>query len=893
MKLIKCNIENFGTLHQYSHEFTDGVNTICELNGWGKSTFAAFIKAMFYGMEATRSRKNLDDEERKKYKPWQGGAFGGSLDFELNGRQYRIERFFGTKAKDDVFKLWDLRTGLASGDYSENIGEEIFLLDKAAYSRSTYIPQNSISLEANDSINAKLSNLAEKADENDINNFESAVRLLDKAKKEFHKSGQRGRLSQMSAQRTLLEEDLKRCERKAESLGRWNGHLHELLLHQKETKKTMQALRTQIEETGRYEVLEAARKSYEGYAETDRRHRAALAPLQKFFNGPVPSEEQIISWEDLVSDMLKLKGEFESSVLTKDDLMTKNALDLFFARGVPTEEEIIVCDELFGQYRDNQIRLKACELTEYEKVRKAELEEFFGGTVPPESEVDHFIRELPRMNDLERDFFSEKNRLDLTRNLHTSQNIDIEKNKKRGKRFLLPVFGIVFMLAGIVWMLSQMLPGAVCLFAGLVLLAAGIISERKHKLIKAAERKNIIDAQAQELQEISREIERISGEKEAIESDLKHFLSVVNFHEKAESYYSALSLIKTNLRELKELREKQESLTCTALRKTQSGLREEIDRALAPYSRQEMPLMMEKEAFWKQVKANQKQYREIFYKTKRYEEAEKKYLRMNESLGLILKEYFEDPRENQQEKIKTLMERRNEYLWRTGELERNRLQMEQFEAENDIDALKDLSPPPYCVSQLKEKERELEQKWERQIEEENDAREQIRILSVDADRCPELQSGIEQLSEEITEGERRLDVINETMLCLEEAKELFATRYMEKLKRGFEKYIRNLDNGTLGEMAIDVHFNINVSSGGGQKSVDYYSAGYKDLIGIAARMALIEALFETERPFIILDDPFTNLDGQKLQNALKLMEEIAEKYQVIYFVCHESRMTIL
>ena len=59
MKLLKCHIENFGKLSNYDYSFEDGLNTIKEENGFGKTTFASFIKAMFYGMEAKRNTKTL------------------------------------------------------------------------------------------------------------------------------------------------------------------------------------------------------------------------------------------------------------------------------------------------------------------------------------------------------------------------------------------------------------------------------------------------------------------------------------------------------------------------------------------------------------------------------------------------------------------------------------------------------------------------------------------------------------------------------------------------------------------------------------------------------------------------------------------------------------------
>ena len=42
MRLISCTIENFGKLNNVTYEFSGECNTICEDNGWGKSTLAAF-----------------------------------------------------------------------------------------------------------------------------------------------------------------------------------------------------------------------------------------------------------------------------------------------------------------------------------------------------------------------------------------------------------------------------------------------------------------------------------------------------------------------------------------------------------------------------------------------------------------------------------------------------------------------------------------------------------------------------------------------------------------------------------------------------------------------------------------------------------------------------------
>ena len=99
MKLLRCHVENFGILSDFDLTFTEGLNVLCRENGFGKSTLAAFLKAMFYGLPKTRAKAS----ERKRYDPWQGGKYGGFLEFEYRGNQYRVTRYFGKK--EDSFSL--------------------------------------------------------------------------------------------------------------------------------------------------------------------------------------------------------------------------------------------------------------------------------------------------------------------------------------------------------------------------------------------------------------------------------------------------------------------------------------------------------------------------------------------------------------------------------------------------------------------------------------------------------------------------------------------------------------------------------------------------------------------------------------------------------------------
>ena len=216
MKLIRCYIQNFGALQDFSYNFEQGINTIKQDNGFGKTTFATFIKSMFYGLD-TQANARLEKSDRKRYLPWQGGIYGGNIEFEINNKKYRIERTFGKKASEDTFKLYNLETNLESQDFSENIGEEIFKINKSGYERSTYIPQGQVKIEMEDSISAKLGNVLEG--DNDINTSEDALKKLNEAKKLYKKDrGQGGLIDEKKSKLYELQRKLENSKLDIENL---------------------------------------------------------------------------------------------------------------------------------------------------------------------------------------------------------------------------------------------------------------------------------------------------------------------------------------------------------------------------------------------------------------------------------------------------------------------------------------------------------------------------------------------------------------------------------------------------------------------------------------------------------------------------------------------------
>lgn len=651
MKLIECYVENFGKLHQFQYHYEDGFNSILQLNGWGKTTFASFIKAMFYGMDASR-RKNLDEDERRKYMPWQGGRYGGYVIFAVEDKEYRVERFFAESVKDDSFVLYDQKTGLETHDYSEQLGEDLFKLDREAFSRSAFIPQQSIEISANDSISTKLGNLIES--ENDMNHFDPAKEKLDRARKEYIKTGGRGKIALAENRLTELQEERLVCR-----------------------TKNKQALEKTAEK-------------------------------KKINERKILIKEESDESERIATKLLTIQGEMKPYELSSQEQLRMEMLESRFEGNIPSDSELNEKESLLKNYHDNEIKIQT---------------------------------------------------LDSIKNTVSEKSYDRGDNNKHV--LLLIIAPIVAVLGIVLGFLGQMIASIICIALAVILFVLAVFISSKQK---AEEKERKIQEEIRE-----KDAKKFKDEQESIENDVRTFLS--------------------------------------------------------DYTESEINSITELENQIKDLRSNRIEYLRLKDKLSRYEE------------------------------------------------------------------LKNTKIEGHTLAEIQAKKRMLDEEYAKINEEENQLSAQIDVLDTQAGKSAEIEDEIQSLTKFVAEAKKRYDNLSIAMTCLDKAKEQIAIHYMEDMQKAFRKYVGLLDKDANLEknVSMDVNLNVSVLDYGTQWSTEYFSAGYKDLIGICARFALIDALFEDEKPFLVLDDPFVNLDKGKLGNALELLEQVSKQYQIIYLTCHDSR----
>lgn len=114
-------------------------------------------------------------------------------------------------------------------------------------------------------------------------------------------------------------------------------------------------------------------------------------------------------------------------------------------------------------------------------------------------------------------------------------------------------------------------------------------------------------------------------------------------------------------------------------------------------------------------------------------------------------------------------------------------------------------------------------------------------------------------------------------------------KYADPLLESFGKYYEMISGDPADPFYIDANAAVTVDELGRQRDTDALSTGYRDLVGICLRTALVDAMYQKERPLLIMDDPFTNLDDEKMRKGKTFLENIAQTYQIIYFTCSHSR----
>ncbi len=880
MKLISCKIENFGKLNNFTYSFTDGINVICEDNGWGKSTLASFIKIMLYGFEDDKSRDAYKNQ-RRRFKPWQGGIYGGHLIFEVKGKVYDLTRTFGTKESEDTFELRDANTNLLCNDFSDNIGEELFQIDRESYNRTVFVSQQDCEVKVTGGINAKIGNLTENTD--DINNFENATDRIKKIINSLNPTRSTGSLYKMSSE----IENLKIIVKGKASLDTGVKEILDLQSHQKDEYKKLDRQKSILLQKRKricaYKDVQLKKSQYDNLCEDLQNKSSNLKEAQaKFPNLEcLPKESELNALLSYRVQYINAENKVTSSTLNDVELARKEKLDKVFEISVPEDEELNLMYSKYQDLGELKVAIAKGKLTDEELFRYKSLSNDFQNDCPKKSTIMNYQNLWAQVLEKKSGLGSKKATL-ATLNAVASQNA-VHSDKKRLS--ILMIIGMVMAVAGIITCLSNMALGVALVTVGLFFSVISIVSRSKAKTITNVgensketlrELENEIADEESFIQNSIKEINEFCMKYQIIFNETSILLDLTNLMIKVDMYHDLV--YKWNKSQNKDVEKDYNHV-----------LEEIVDFLEKYYSNINMEQL---DAMLRQLERDKKEYIILCDKKRSCEKASKVYYEIKKAIETYLNNHEFNLMDELFGELEEIRENLKEYHRCFNETRKAEKLKYEFEMHEEIEKIKGIAED----NELREDIQSVDADIETISEMQQKISDSIKGYDVQLEELRQKQEDIEEAENKLTEWEekyladkRKYELLQMTNRLLQEAKVSFTSKYTKPVFTAFSKYYQMLTHTNPTNFKIDAESKLTITELGVQREPRFMSAGYQDLIYICMRMALIEAMYQLEKPVVIFDDPFVNLDTDKVNRGLELLNCIGESYQAIYLTCHKSR----
>lgn len=398
MRLLRCHIENFGILRDYDCEFKDGLNTIYKENGFGKSTLAVFIKSMLYGIKGSRAK---NENDRRHYKPWQGGAYGGYLEFEHEGIRYRVTRSFGSTPIKDSFGLEDLTNHKKIEGFTESLGslgERTFGLDAESFSRSTYLPQLKLdNIEVSPNLQSSLSNLVDNTD--DMNNYDSASAALRNVRttyKAFKGSG--GKIPELDKSIHELENNKYKAEGVRPRYTAISEKINQLKSKKSSINKEISILHEKISEASEARELKFKQDRLRNLMDEAEAKEQKLRELKLKYPEGCPTVEEINCQRQNLSIIRQAEEKIRDLRFPQDDREKADRDRDIFADADKVSMDIDRCGSLSAELIELKVRMEHQKPSGEELDRLNELSQRFRGGLPAEAELKAALNAADKIN---------------------------------------------------------------------------------------------------------------------------------------------------------------------------------------------------------------------------------------------------------------------------------------------------------------------------------------------------------------------------------------------------------------------------------------------------------------------------------------------------------------
>lgn len=851
MKLKKLHVENYGGLCGLDMTFDTGINEVFESNGYGKTTLASFIKAMFYGLAPYRAN-GKDFNDRRKYYPFSGGKFGGNIEFEFNGDDYRIERFFGKKSDvEDEMKVY--KNAVLTDDLGAVPGLKVFGLDEESFLRTLFITSEITEISSTSGINGLLGDFASDSFGGD---YETALSKLEAARKKYKAAkGNNDLISQTQAEITDLKTKIENIEKEGEALERFYSELKEAEENEKQLGKILKDASGKNVEIEKWKTYDKMR------ADAEEKLERLKSFSEKYRNG-LPEKTEIERAEKLALYAETAKAKREAINFSEDKKLRLQAYTRTFANGVPQDSELSSAQKHIAE---------ASALTSESERLKAEIAESEKKVNPKFANADTGAV----LNDLERAAEKLREKQALLSAKRNAAEAPAAKDKKGAGGLILSAISVAAIIAGVV---MAVLTGGAIRYLGAAVGAAGVIG-----LIFGIAASSKAGAADKKLKDREAEIIALQAETEKYADEMKEILVPLGFYSRNGvmfDYAKCKADIEDYLKTDREKREKLARLAEVGERlKTETEI---LRRFFAGYG---MTIAESSfaDALYK-LKNMIGEYSRLAEERQSFAQNDKAFADKESSAKRELNAFFAKYDLLCDGNEKSLLKSLEADLSETERLKNDCAELaasaEEYRKKNELKARPEGEATN--IGDVSEKYRACQRAIAIK-------RGEISAAETVYETLQDNKSRLDDAEERLAEYKERRAIISLAEDYIKAADAKLQQKYVAPVKDKFVEFSAPIEKALGEKVVMDKDFRIYFESGGEIRDDKHLSSGQRCILSLCFRLSLIENAFGGEKPFIIMDDPFVNLDKEHIEKTLEFLKSVSKDEQIIYFCCHESR----
>lgn len=154
----------------------------------------------------------------------------------------------------------------------------------------------------------------------------------------------------------------------------------------------------------------------------------------------------------------------------------------------------------------------------------------------------------------------------------------------------------------------------------------------------------------------------------------------------------------------------------------------------------------------------------------------------------------------------------------------------------------------------------------------------------------DIERELNSVKEKLTAKKVFCDTVDTVLSVLQESYNEIRSGFGSELEKETQNIFNSLTNGRYNNVTVSDNFEISVEQTNvfGTRELDYLSLGTTHQAYLSLRLAIAKLICSDNTLPLFLDDSLSQYDDMRTENAMKFLNDFCQKYQCIFFTCHNS-----